>query len=143
MNDSAQGSTDTGLISAQQKQQTLQERLKQLLPRPSDEEIVKLKEKARAANSLAEPTIITTESGLCVVVTVPVPAEAYRTFRRRISTASMKDQALENLFRDVVLYPDANSLETALTLKPGLSETFGGEVAKLAGLEDHVEGKPL
>lgn len=131
------------LPSAQQQHGSLADKLKSLLPKPTAAEIATLKAKARETNPYAEPTLISTESGLHVVVTVPVPKRAYQDFRRRMSTNVGRDQAIELLFRDVLLFPNPADVETALLLKPGLAETFGNEVAKLAGLEDHVEGKAL
>lgn len=78
-------------------------------------------------------------------VTIAVKSPSEPSFDRFTSMlAKHKDtpaRAFKGLLSDCVVYPSAQEWAAIVARKPGLVMTFGGECAKIAGLEDEVERK--
>lgn len=102
---------------------------------PTDEEIEALKAKHGELHLL-------TAKEESVVVKPPTRAQ-YGRFREYASSQERRGEAFQKLLSDCVVWPDVKGLDALLARLPGLAETFGGEVAQLAGLTSVVDSKKL
>lgn len=73
-----------------------------------------------------------------VVAVVPERKE-WQMFNRAIADADKRPRALEDLVRACVRYPDAVGLDDLLRRLPGVAQTFGNTLAKLAGASGEAE----
>lgn len=86
---------------------------------------------------------VTVLSALGYEIAVRDPSRA--AFDRFMATSAKGKEhahkALANIVIDTLVHPSRDVWNEYLEAKPGLAVTFGGEVAKLAGLVDEVETK--
>lgn len=81
-------------------------------------------------------------AGESVIVKSPNRA-TWKRFRAQAQDEGKRIIAMEELVRACVVHPDRAGLEAMLDRKPGLVETFGKELAELAGASDKAEKKAL
>jgi hypothetical protein len=79
-----------------------------------------------------------TAAGETVAVVAPTRPQ-WKRFRSTAVDEKRRPEALEQLLRDCLVYPDQAALTAILERKPGLAETFGAEVLELAGAGAEVE----
>ena len=77
-----------------------------------------------------------------VIVKVPDRARWIR-FKEQAADKNRKALATESLVRDCVLHPGAAELDSMIEKRPGLVESFGAEIAALAGIEESVVAKKV
>jgi hypothetical protein len=81
-------------------------------------------------------------AGVEVIVRTPGRAQ-WKRFRALTADEKRRPDALETLLRDCLLYPSLSDLDAILDRRPGLAETFGGQLVELAGLSGEAEKKDL
>lgn len=79
-----------------------------------------------------------------VIVRSP-SAEAWKKYRRYTADRDLRSRAADALFRDCLIHPSAEAMDSILQGLPGLAETFGGELIDLAGMipDTEIEKKAL
>ncbi len=77
-----------------------------------------------------------------VVVRLPSRGE-WKKFRATIADDRKRGDAAEQLLRSCIVFPDETAIEKMLDVRPGLAETFAGELVELAGAKKGVEKKAL
>lgn len=92
-------------------------------------------EKVKAEHPRA---VVLTAGGVSVAV-VPPTRQIWRRFKTFVTDEKRRSDAYEVLLRDCLVHPDAAGLESILDQRPALAETFGAEVAELAGAGLEVE----
>lgn|SRR5574337_178147 len=98
---------------------------------------------ARATNPDVELRQYSSESG-DVVFRLPTLAEA-SAFRKRTfdKDPAVRAQAMENLVRTCLVFPDAASFNALVTRRPFLFDTWGDKLVDAAGAEEEVTEKKL
>jgi hypothetical protein len=81
--------------------------------------------------------------GDVTVVATPPNRHLWKRFRTQMMDDRRQSDAMENLVRDCVLYPDRAAFEAILERRPGLVEAFGKQLQELAGAGGEVEKKAL
>jgi hypothetical protein len=85
-----------------------------------------------------------TVEGKEYIVYVRRPSRAeYKDFRAAASNDKKQAAALETLLCTCVVYPSGAAFQAMLDEAPGLSETFGEELLKIAGLAVSADSKKL
>jgi len=96
----------------------------------TEEQITKLKE----AHPGAELHHIHNEdTGVDVVVKAPSESE-WKRFRSMQSDPEQRAHAIGVLFRACLVHPAAQEFAPIIAAKPGLVETFGGDLVDIAGV---------
>lgn len=67
----------------------------------------------------------------------------YRRWRQATSDEKRRQDAAETLVRDCIVHPDQEALTTIFDVRPGLIDTFCGELLELAGTAKECEVVPL
>lgn len=96
----------------------------------------------RAANPGAELHALTTDDGLAVVVKMPSGPE-FERFTQQLADDERQHNAMANLFHTCVVYPPAAEIRAMLAAQPGLAFSFGGRLAKVAGVRRDIDAKKL
>lgn len=78
-----------------------------------------------------------------VIVVRPPTRPEYKRFRARSVDVNMRADAVEELTKSVLLYPDRTGFDVILDKKPALADVFGAKVLELAGLTQEAEVKKL
>lgn len=81
-------------------------------------------------------------SGVTVVVRAPTRAE-YKRFRAESLDDKRRADAVENLCRSCVVWPDAAEFSRILDRKPALADIFGAKVLDAAGATAEAEAVKL
>lgn len=82
------------------------------------------------------------EAGDHAIVARAPGRAVWKKFRATLTT-DRKADALELLVRDCVVHPTGAEFEAMLDERPGLAETFGNELADIAGAGDEAERQKL
>lgn len=83
-----------------------------------------------------------TACGVTCIVRTP-KSEEWERFQRDSLEPARRTKATERLFRDTCVYPGGKEVDAFLSRLPGLSLTFGDQVAELGGLTKDLEKKDL
>ena len=104
--------------------------------KPTEKQIEELK------NTHAEQLHLHESQDHAVVTKTPTRAQ----WQRFLKTSMDKDQrhrALDQLLRDVRVWPAAEDLDRLLDQLPALAEVFGERAAETAGIDQKAESKKL
>jgi uncharacterized protein (DUF111 family) len=82
------------------------------------------------------------EREVTIIVQVPNRARWMR-FKEQAADKNRKALALEALVHDCTVHPSQAELMALLEARPALTESFGGQIVELAGLEETVVAKKL
>jgi hypothetical protein len=77
-----------------------------------------------------------------IIVRGPKRAE-YKRFRAALDDDKKIAKAAEQLLRDCLVHPTKDELAEMLSRRPGLEDTWGQALARLAGVRQGVEAKKL
>ena len=77
------------------------------------------------------------------ILVKPPTRPQWKRFRAFMSDERKRPDAMEQLLRDCLVYPELTELDAMLERRPGLAESFGSSVVEMAGLTDRVEKKVL
>lgn len=80
--------------------------------------------------------------GVTTIVRSPTEPE-WERFQRDSLEPARRSKAMERLVRDCCVYPDKKGVDEFLARLPGLSITFGDQIAELGGITRDVEKKDL
>lgn len=109
----------------------------------NQEQIDKLKA-AHPGVELYALTASSADGARSVSVIAKVPDRTrWMRFKEQASDKNRKALATESLVRDCVVYPVAAELDSVIEKRPGLVESFGAEIAALAGIEEVVVAKKV
>jgi len=82
------------------------------------------------------------EAGDYSIVARAPGRQIWKKFRATLTT-DRKAESLELLVRDCLVHPAGAEFEAMLEERPGLAETFGNELADIAGAGDEAERRKL
>lgn len=80
--------------------------------------------------------------GVTVIIRSPTEPE-WERFQRDSLEPARRSKAMERLVRDCCVFPEKKSVDEFLARLPGLSITFGDQIAELGGITRDVEKKDL
>ena len=109
------------------------------MPEPTPAQIDKLKAEHGELHAISAGT---GDREVSVLVKTP-NRERWTSFKAQAQDPHRKATAMESLVLDCVVHPSREEMSKLLNVRPGLSETFGSEIAKLAGLEELVVTRKL
>ena len=112
------------------------------MPHPTEEEIQQLKEKFPGANLHTLVIDGTDRNSEAVICKAPSRGD-WKRFMQMTADKDRRNAALETLVRGCLVWPDAAAFDEMLEDKPGLCETFGTALTRIAGLQGDAESKKL
>lgn len=81
-------------------------------------------------------------SGVSIIVKAPSRG-AWKRFRTSAQNERQRVNAVGNLLRDCLVWPDHNAFEQILEKQPALEDVFAGEVVEIAGAAEATTRKKL